>query len=324
MGDGVRVRGVRAAGIVLAALVATAARGEEGPAVEPESTSLDLPYHLAWAELLAAQDDQGASGQAVPGEPPRRLRSWELPAVSVVGEAPAGQREEELIGTDQQPRWTATRRFPTTRVYVIPEGKIEVEAWARATIEDSVTSWRFLQEIEIGLPHRFQVDLYLRQDYDTEDTDLLWGGQFEVRWALADWGVIWGNPTLYLEYIVLEDRPDKIEPKILFGGEIVERWHWGANVVAEFELGGDQEFEYKLTGGVSYTVVDSVFQVGVESTLTLSDTSSDRGDFSTSVLIGPSFQWRPTPPMTVNVAPLVGVTSESPEAQIWFNVGWEF
>ena len=27
----------------------------------------------------------------------------------------------------------------------------------------------------------------------------------------------------------LEQRPDKIEPKLLVGGEIAPRWHWGLN-----------------------------------------------------------------------------------------------
>lgn len=274
--------------------------------------------------LVVAASVRGQDAPAEPG-PGRRLRSWELPPVSVVGEAPKELREEELIGAYGQPRWTATRRFPTTRVYVIPEGKVEVEGWARGTFErDGVTEWRFLQELEIGLPHRFQLDLYLREDYDTEDTELLWGGQFELRWALADWGEIWGNPTLYLEYIALEDRPDKIEPKLLLGGEIASRWHWGANLVAEFELGGEEEYEYKLTTGLSYSLIDSVLQVGIEDILTLSDTESDRGDFSTSLVIGPSIQWKPMPPLTVNVAPLVGVTDDSPEVQLWINVGWEF
>ena len=62
------------------------------------------------------------------------------------------------------------------------------------------------------------------------------GKRYGHRWALADWEKIWGNPTLYFEYITLEDRPDKIEPKLLFGGEAAEGWHWAANLVAEVEL----------------------------------------------------------------------------------------
>lgn len=270
------------------------------------------------------QPEQSTTNEPETRQPPRRLRSWELPALTVVGEPVPTLREEERVGSYGQPRWTATRRFPTTRVYVIPEGKVEVEAWARGTFKNGQSEWRFLQEVEIGLPHRFQLDLYLRQDYDSETDDTLWGGQFEVRWALADWGEIWGNPTLYFEYITLADRPEKIEPKLLLGGEIAPGWHWGANFVAELELGGERENEYQVTTGLSWTVVDSVFSIGVEDIFTFADVKGSRGDFDTSFVIGPSFQWRPTPPMTINVAPLFGVTNDSPDVQLWFNMGWEF
>ncbi len=277
------------------------------------------------AATMPAIDSAVADGAATTGPSGERLRSWELPAVQVVGEEPATLKENELVGRYQQPRWTTTRRFTSTRVYVVPEGKVETELWARGTFEkDGVDKWRFLQEIEIGLPGRFQLDLYARQDYNTEDRELLWGGQFEVRWALADWGKIWGNPTLYFEYIVLDDRPNIIEPKLLLGGEIVERWNWAANFVGEFEMGGEREYEYSVTGGLSYTLIDSKLSTGIESILRLTDVKGDRGNYTTSLVIGPDIQWKPVPAMTVNIAPLIGVTSDSPHLQLFINVGWEF
>jgi len=53
--------------------------------------------------------------------------------VTVEGERVPELFEEQRIGSYQQPRWTATRRFPTTRVYVVPEGKVEFEYWLRPT-----------------------------------------------------------------------------------------------------------------------------------------------------------------------------------------------
>jgi len=41
-------------------------------------------------------------------------------------------------------------------------------------------------------------------------------------------------------------------------------------------------------------------------------------------LLGPSIQYRPLPQMTINFAPLVGLTDDSPDAQIYLNLGWEF
>lgn len=293
----------------------------------------DHPFNPAEAIAAEPPVDGASSTAAAPaaGNPlfgPDHRGSWELPAVVVEGQRASSLREEDRIGSYGQPRWTATRRFPTTRVYVIPEGKVEVEGWARATVKRSDqggnTEWRFLQEIEIGLPHRFQLDLYLRQDYDTDESGLLWGGQFEVRWALADWGQIWGNPTLYFEYLTLEDRPDKIEPKLLLGGEIGEGWHWGANLVFEYELSGEHEAEYSLTTSLSRTIIDERLSLGVESVFAATDVEEDRGNFSTSFVVGPSVQWRPVDNCTINIAPLFGTTNESPAAQIYLNVGWEF
>ncbi|HVZ94993.1 MAG TPA: hypothetical protein VG797_10835 [Phycisphaerales bacterium] len=282
-------------------------------------------------EPIAAQPAESSNAATVePGAPVQagRARSWELPPVVVEGEPASSLREEDRIGPYGQPRWTATRRFPSTRVDVIPEGKVEVEGWARATVKRSdqggETDWRFLQEVEFGLPYRFQVDLYLRQDYDTGPDETLWGGQFEVRWALADWGKLPGNPTLYFEYITLEDRPDKIEPKVLLGGEIAEGWHWGTNFIFEYELSGGRECEYSVSAALSRTIIDEVLSLGVETVFAATDVKGARGDFETSFVIGPSLQWRPVQNATVNIAPLIGIGNESPIAQIYFNIGWEF
>ena len=67
-----------------------------------------------------------------------RFRTWEYPVIQVT--APRPLREENLIGSYEQPLWTATRRFPSTRVYVVPEGKMEVEYWLRTTVN---TGWEF-------------------------------------------------------------------------------------------------------------------------------------------------------------------------------------
>ena len=64
--------------------------------------------------------------------------------------------------------------------------------------------------------------------------------------------------------------------------------------------------------------------VGMETQASFTDTKENRGDFEDSVVLGPSFQYRPYPQMTVNFAPLFGVTEDSPVAQVWFNAGWEF
>src|SRR4051794_15727382 len=91
---------------------------------------LDLPPLLA--QVVNPADAQQRPSTTPPAQP-EHLRTFELPAVTVVGEKPSDLREEDRVGSYGQPRWTATRRFLGTRVYVEPEGKIEFEYWLRPT-----------------------------------------------------------------------------------------------------------------------------------------------------------------------------------------------
>ncbi len=205
-----------------------------------------------------------------------------------------------------------------------------MEYWLRTTFkDDGVVAYRSLYEMEVGLPHRFQFDLYLRTDQERggdNDGEIYQSEQLELRYALADWGRLPANPTLYLEWIRHDDRnePDQIEPKLLLGGDLCPRWHWGLNFVGEFQTGGDLEREYSVRGGLSYTVRDSLLSLGTECQASFTDTKEDRGNFEESVVLGPDIQYKPFPQFTMNFAPLFGVTEDAPHAQVWFNCGWEF
>jgi hypothetical protein len=249
-----------------------------------------------------------------------------MPEVVVFGERPSRLREEQRIGSYGQPRWTATRRFPTTRVYVVPEGKAEFEFWVRPTWKDDGTvEMRSLWELEFGLPHRFQLDLYLRTDQVLDPgSESEQGQQLEVRWAWADWGRLWGNPTFYLEWVNLYDSPDKLEPKLLLGGGLAEGWQGGLNFVAELEMGGEREYEYEVTGGLTRSLVDFKLSLGAETRLAWTNVAADRESFGKNFRMGPSLQYRPLPQMTLNIAPLFGLTDESDDAQLFINTGWEF
>lgn len=282
------------------------------------------------AEIANPADAHARPADKQDALPAPHLTSWQLPEIVVQGQPPAKLREEDRVGSYGQPRWTATRRFPTTRVYIVPEGKLELEYWLRATFnKDGTVKYRSLYEAEIGLPHRFQFDIYLRTDEargGANDGEVYQSQQLELRYALADWGRLPGNPTLYLEWIRHDERdePDQIEPKLLFGGDLFPRWHWGVNFVGEFQTGGELEREYSVRSGLSYTVRDSRLSVGTECQASFTDTREDRGDYETSVVLGPSLQYKPFPQFTMNTAPLFGVTDDSPTAQVWFNCGYEF
>lgn len=251
--------------------------------------------------------------------------SYELPAVTVVGQAPSTLGEEERVGSYQQPRWTTDRRFSETRVYVRPEGAVEFEYWFIPTVNRKGASEIKQQfELELGLPHRFQVDFYLIPIREGSDSRTFVNNSVEVRYALADWGKIWGNPTLYLEYTFGDNSPDAIEGKLLLGDELAPRWHWGANLVWEHDTAEDMENSYEFNTGISYTVIDEKFSIGAEEKAAFIDVHNHRGHLTDNLFLGPSMQFRPMPQVHIDIAPLVGLTHETPALQAFFVVGYDW
>jgi hypothetical protein len=278
------------------------------------------PVLLSLSLSLAAQVVNPADKQKPPQEP-------QNPPVVVEGRQVSNLREEDRIGSYGQPEWTSHRRFAETRVYVRPEGTAEFEYWLVPEIPDGGGSaeTKTQYEFEFGLPYRFQLDLYLVSHQEGNEGPMEFDEQkLEVRWAFADWDVIWGNPTAYVEWAATDDGPDHVEAKMLFGGEVTEGWHWGTNLVFEHETGGLQENGYEITAGISKTITDQKFSVGAEIKAAWIDDKTDRGNYAEELLIGPSFQYRPLPNAHIDIAPLIGCTDDSPDAKITILFGWEF
>ncbi|HEX5052662.1 MAG TPA: hypothetical protein VFZ65_12875 [Planctomycetota bacterium] len=267
-------------------------------------------------------------GQVVnPGNPRAPGAEPQNPPVVVEGRRVSNLREEDRIGSYGQPEWTSHRRFAETRVYVRPEGTAEFEYWVIPETPNGggPTETKTQYEFEFGLPYRFQLDLYLVSHQDGNEGALAIDEQkLEVRHALADWDVIWGNPTIYLEWAAINEAPDHVEAKLLLGGEAAESWHWGANLVFEHETGGLQENGYEITAGLSKTLVDQRFSFGAEVKAAWIDDKTDRGNYANEVLVGPSLQFRPVPNAHIDIAPLFGVTDDSPDTKITLLFGWEF
>jgi hypothetical protein len=282
---------------------------------------------------------QGEQPATPPNGSPSRRHSWDAPPVyETVVTAPRLLREEEPIGDYAQPRWTAARRFPTTRVYVMPADTVEFEYWYEAKSDLSGTNplrQRSQFEGEFGLGHRLQLDLYLTtEQLGGMGSFALKSEKAELRYALADWDVIPTNPTLYLEIVRQHDGPPMIEAKVLLGGELAPRWHWGVNLVFEHELtGSDRADEYAISAAVACTLVDQIFSLGLEVVGEMVDKAGARFAFDNwEVLAGPSIQLRPVPPMHIDLVALFGAEVEAgddgktttPLAEPTVVVGWEF
>ncbi|MBI1375260.1 MAG: hypothetical protein GC159_21285 [Phycisphaera sp.] len=270
-----------------------------------------------------AEGDDGTPGASQATFP---AKTWQLPPTVVHGsEAGPGQlKQEERIGSYGQPRWTAHRRFPTTRVYVRPEGEVEAEYWLRLKSDrDGHKKFEHRQELELGLGHRLQLDVYMIENHEDGGDELYFDQSIELRYALADWGELPGNPTFYIEYKFQEDRADVLEMKGLFGGEIAPRWHWGVNLVWEQELADAEETVFELTNGISYSLSDEI-AIGLEGKFEIANEKDNRSDWGENLRLGPSFQWSPVPQMHIDVAPLFGLTHDSSLIDMFVVLGWEF
>jgi hypothetical protein len=270
-------------------------------------------------------DKQAEKPEVSTNDTPRHLKTWELPEIIVAAKRLSPLREEQFVGCYEQPRWTAERRFPRVRVYVVPEGMVEFEFWTRIDVPrgGGPSEIQNMYELEIGLPYRFQLDYYIVARR-VSGMETFMDQQFEIRYALADWGRLFGNPTLYAEYVMRDREVDKLEFKFLLGDQLAPGWHWGVNLVSESETGGERAWEKSATAGISYALIDEKLSIGVEGEAAFTDVAGNRGDYAKEYYLGPSVQVRPVPNMHLDLAPLFGLTDESEAAKLFLNVGWEF
>jgi hypothetical protein len=321
-----------------------------------------VPLFLAGSLAAVANDDI---------DPKVDLINGPLPEVFASEEEQQGKQEEtrtvtgdklqdELpVGPYKRPMWTLHRVSPTTRIYLqVDPGEVEFEQWLdirlrkkRSNPDDRI---RMSQEFEFGLGNRFQLDLYMNTIWsrnsgqDATLTTRSWAA--ELRYALADWGVIWGNPTLYLEYILWNNEPNghgdeatsSIEPKLLLGGEISTGWHWGANFFYEHTM-NDSVTEIGATASLLHTVIDGLFTAGVTTKFVyeVDEVTGGALERSRELYLGPSFQFRMATresEMEVNgvktklyrakahldLEPIFGLTGDSSRVQILIVFGWDF
>ena len=243
-------------------------------------------------------------------------------AVRVTGVSPERLSQQTLVGPNQQPEWTTTRTFGTSRVYVRPPGTIAIVNFWTPEFNDGQDEHAFRHEIEIGLPHRFQLDLY--QNWRIENGKSAYkGSSLELRYALAKWGKIPFNPTLYGEWNFNDNASDVWELKLLLGETFANRWNWAANFTFEQGTDGWREREIALTSALTYPVIDPTLNVGVEMLWERKTEKESRSHPEYEFLIGPSVNVHPTRWSFVTVAPLVGATSDSPDVEVFVVAGFK-
>ena len=241
--------------------------------------------------------------------------------------------DRDLVGPYGQPQWTTQRPFSTARSYVLPAGMMQFEQWVRPTYNKGVKpEYRFLEEYAIGLPGRFQLDVYERWNVEADPTTNNEkanheGVQIELRYALADWGVIPLNPTLYAEWVERggpQDKPDKYEIKLLLSDEILPNLYYASNIIMEQEVAGELENELGWSNAFSTTVIERKLLAGVECLWQGQNLHGSRNDRTSQFTIGPSMQYRPTNRTYINFVSLFGTSGDAPQCQMYLIVGYQW
>lgn len=280
-------------------------------------------FGCAGLVLLSLTGAALARAQSAAPEMPTKLEPVKVVGANVPGEVKA-------MGGYQQPEWTARRRFVTTRVYVQPEGQAEVElGYDFARHEEGFSTQLFRQEIEYGLPHRFQIDLEntFRNFHEGEAAAGAWhhdSTAVELRYALADWGKIPLNPTISVAWKLNDKAADAAEVQLLLGAELSPRWHWGVNFLYEQQIDDDRFREKSASAGISYSLINEKLNLGVETKYAVESDRDTRGHPERRWAIGPSLQWRPSDETHFDIVPLWGATEAAPKWEIFIFFGFEF
>lgn len=256
----------------------------------------------------------------------------------VVSARESGEEFEEPGGYGQ-PQWAErSRASATTKLYVLSPYEIFVGVLSESDFLRHGTSRHDLvQEIEMGLPHRFEIGFENHVGLGGGDASEI-SANLAARYALAAWGKIPLNPTISGEYRFgtgehLTDRfgrgpdgnsPDAYELRLLLGQEFVPRLQWAANLFFQHELGGARNREVGFTQDIAYLAVADKFEAGVEMRYTNATRRAEKQGSANEFVIGPSANWKPNLHTVISVAPLFGCTADSPRVAVLCSVSLEF
>jgi hypothetical protein len=251
-------------------------------------------------------------------------------AAAQTGLPSATPEQPELPLADRQPQWTARPLFGETDVYVLPKGVAAFVFGLRPTTSASgSTVTESAYRAEFGLPGRFQLGLHATGRTDGREAAVgnIDAQALDIRWALAQWGRVWGNPTVQAEWREASRGADVATVKLLLGDGLAAGWRWGSNVAWTQEASGAREIARAWTAGVSYEG-GRFASIGVETRLAFADRLTPDGRTRTAmtreVLAGPSIQIRPTRRLYIDLAPLFGATTASSRSRTTILAGWAF
>lgn len=256
----------------------------------------------------------------------------------IVSGADAGEEFEEPGGYGQ-PQWAErSRASATTKLYVLSPFEVFVGLLSESDfLRHSNSVHDLTQEIEIGLPSRFELDfenhvgLAGNRAAETE-------ASIGARYALAVWNKIPLNPAVSATYRFgtgdrLAERFDRsahqmqangYELRLLLGQEFVPRVQWAANLFFQHDLGSGHDRQVGFTQDIAYLAIADKLEVGVEMRYTNATRRLEKRSSANEFVIGPSVNWKPNLHTVVSVAPLFGCTTDSPRVALLASISLEF
>jgi hypothetical protein len=278
------------------------------------------------------------------------------PALDRAGYAQTSSTEEPIVITGEEvpsaygapPGLSRSRFSNTVNAYVLPPWSFFFgELYEAQAFRDGPPDHLFTQEIEMGLPYRFNVAA------ETQFERFNGGGgarsvSLEARWALADWNKIPLNPTIFAEYkfgvgtIRHEEvppptgggeeeggppkLPDAYEVRLLLAQDFFERVEWAMNWFFEKENTGDRGREWGFSQAAMTPILlpNERLKVGIEMQYKNTTVKDTRGDPLHSFIIGPTVAWKPTTQTRLDISPLFGCTAGAPVADVFVAFSWLF
>ncbi len=244
----------------------------------------------------------------------------------------AGPSEEPNYRTvvqsyKESPPATQDRLFAGTRFWRLDPGRYEVETWWESQVakDGSGTSHLLQAEIEIGLTPHIQIDLYEVMQVKPGQALTHEGNRIELRYSLArQYGEIWANPTIYLEWHPRHDAPDRAEARLLLGGQIAGSILGAANLFYEQNVetsgpdGTDAELGAQLAANFALT---TWLRLGGELKLGLDQHATSK--FSTVALAGPNAILK-LGRFKLTATLFFGIASEDPRIDPFLIAGYAF
>jgi len=198
--------------------------------------------------------------------------------------------------------------------WTLPKGKVELEFWTDYRKINSGQSQLVHQsEIEYGITDRLLLGIYGVFVRPSGGNTEYRQTKFETRYRLAEPGMFFFDPALYLEYVKgAGDRPDKVEAKVILSKYLANGTNLTINAIAEKEKEPGTHWEYGYTAGISKRVRPKL-TLGLEI----------KGEEDEFYLIPGAYIDIP-PNKRINIGPAFGLTGESIDFQLKSIVEYEF